>query len=255
MVKHQIGVYKENALFARYDKMDLDYCRLYGFYVYAANGCSIKNSHIAVQNDLNATYGVYIDNNDSDYVYEVLIADNYIVAYAENHSDSVGIACPIENKRGVKITGNEIKCLSPEDSKFLHGIYINRTRDFQVLSNTIYPDASSSAAIYIDSGERFNVSKNLVINHDIDIVVGASYPYTIEDNACTNLNITQVGAPQSFIKTFQEANYNRILVTQTGEWDEGYLKIGDVYLWWDGSNLMGKKSSAPTSASDGTAIF
>ncbi|AMS26290.1 hypothetical protein AEM51_03890 [Bacteroidetes bacterium UKL13-3] len=261
-VQHDIGIYHHDGLFCKYHQVDLDFCRRVGFYSYSDNGCSLSSSYIAVRNPDQPTYGIYIDSNDVANIKQLNLIENYIVGYSENHSDSIAINCNGDRpgspviKQGFSIIRNEIKSLNPA-FKFKYGIYIGHSKHFELSSNIIYADASSSEGISSYAPEFFAIRDNTVIGNNISLTVGDT-PHEISNNECTNMTLLYPSSNNSPYNTklADTVKYNNFIMDLSGGWTNGFLRIGEACIWYDYTNnqLRAESASSPSSENSGSVI-
>ncbi len=179
-----------------------------------------------------------------------------------NHSDSIAINCNGDRpgspviKQGFSIIRNEIKSLNPA-FKFKYGIYIGHSKHFELSSNIIYADASSSEGISSYAPEFFAIRDNTVIGNNISLTVGDT-PHEISNNECTNMTLLYPSSNNSPYNTklADTVKYNNFIMDLSGGWTNGFLRIGEACIWYDYTNnqLRAESASSPSSENSGSVI-
>jgi hypothetical protein len=214
-----------------------------------------------VDNATLPAYGIYIDSNDASNIKQLVVDGNYIVAYQGIAANSIAINCngdrPIspQYKSGISIFRNEIKSLDPEH-RFQYGIFLGQVKNFDVSNNIIYENASYSEGILMYAPEKFKMKDKIVVANDIYCTIGDTQ-HEILNNTCDNISLIYPGGKTSPFHTNYGYSSGVIFqIAQSVEYDYGYLKIGNTYLWHDFTNnvLRGKSNTAPSSEIDGTPI-
>lgn len=245
-VKHDVGLFQHDALYAVYKDIDLDYNAQYAAEFYSCDGLT-KLDTAWCANDSGASHGIFIDTSTIN-PKRLVLKDIHAFAYGTLQANS---ACIYQNsaasyRRGVTIDG-----LTLASNFWTNAINFTRSRNFSI-KNVVEEGVPISSGVVLNNCRDFDYFDSDVAQ---SVIALATSKYRV-DNISGTVTVNSNGGTYE-LSTSSEKKYEGKGLTISGS--QGFatpLKTNFGYLWMRAGNVLMFKAgtTAPTSETDGVVV-